>query len=118
MPEALPPSAVEALAARKLPLTSSDLPPYTRSLLRIKVPVAVTLAEKRQKLSSIVELGPGAIIQFDKSCDELLKLEIGDQVLARGEAVKVGDEFGLRITALVPADERFSPVTSKDAKTT
>ena len=99
-----------------LPITSGDLPPYTRSLLRIKVPVVVTLAEKRQKLSRIIELGPGSIIQFDKSCEEMLDLEVGNQAVATGEAVKVGDKFGLRITAMVLPDERFSPVTSKDAK--
>ena len=99
-----------------LPITSGDLPPYTRSLLRIKVPVVVTLAEKRQKLSRIVELGPGSIIQFDKSCEEMLELEVGNQAVAAGEAVKVGDKFGLRITAMVLPDERFSPVTGKDVK--
>jgi len=100
-----------------LPLTSGDLPPYTRSLLRIKVPVVVTLAEKRQKLSRIIELGPGSIIQFDKSCEEMLDLEVGNQAVASGEAVKVGDKFGLRITAMVLPDERFSPVMRKNAKT-
>jgi flagellar motor switch/type III secretory pathway protein FliN len=99
-----------------LPLTSGDLPPYTRSLLRIKVPVVVTLAEKRQKLSRIVELGPGSIIQFDKSCEEMLDLEVGNQAVASGEAVKVGDKFGLRITAMVLPDERFSPVTASEVK--
>ena len=99
-----------------LPLTSADLPPYTRSLLRIKVPVVVTLAEKRQKLSRIIELGPGSIIQFDKSCEKMLDLEIGNQAVASGEAVKFGDKFGLRITAMVLPDERFSPVTGKDVK--
>ncbi len=93
-----------------LSLTSSDLPPYTRSLLRIKVPVVVTLAEKRQKLSRIIELGPGAIIQFDKSCEEMLELGVGDRPVALGEAVKVGDKFGLRITSIALPDERFNPV--------
>jgi len=99
-----------------LPITSGDLPPYTRSLLRIEVPVIVTLAEKRQKLSRIIELGPGSIIQFDKSCEEMLELEVGNQVVASGEAVKVGDKFGLRITAMVMPDERFTPVKGKEAK--
>ena len=93
-----------------LSLTSSDLPPYTRSLLRIRVPVVVTLAEKRQKLSRIVELGPGAIIQFDKSCEEMLVLGVGDRAVALVEAVKVGDKFGLRITSIALPDERFGPV--------
>ncbi|MGO9112249.1 MAG: FliM/FliN family flagellar motor switch protein [Thermoguttaceae bacterium] len=99
-----------------LPLSSGVLPPYTRSLLRIKVPVVVTLAEKRQRLGRIVELGPGSIIQFDKSCEEMLELQVGNQAVACGEAVKVGDKFGLRITAMVLPDERFSPVTAKDTK--
>jgi flagellar motor switch/type III secretory pathway protein FliN len=89
---------------------SRDLPPYTRSLLRIKVPIVVTLAEKRQRLSRIIELGPGAIIQFDKSCEEMLNLEVGNRYVASGEAVKVGDKFGLRITAIALPDERFDPV--------
>ena len=84
-----------------MPRTSGDLPPYTRSLLRIKVPVAVTLAQKRQTLSRIVESGPGSIIWFNKSCQEMLDLEVGNQAIACGEAVKVGDKFGLRITAMV-----------------
>jgi flagellar motor switch/type III secretory pathway protein FliN len=96
-----------------LALTSSDLPPYTRSLLRIKVPVVVTLAEKRQKLSRIVELGPGAIIQFEKSCEEMLELGVGNRPVALGEAVKVGDKFGLRITSIALPDERFNPVTAR-----
>jgi flagellar motor switch/type III secretory pathway protein FliN len=96
-----------------LPLTSNDLPAYMRSLLRIAVPVVVTLAEKKQKLSRIIELGPGSIIQFDKSCEEMLELEIGNQTVASGEAVKVGDKFGLRITGMVLPDERFAPVTGK-----
>ena len=112
MPQPLPQSA------DKVPLTSGDLPPYTRSLLRIKVPVVVTLAEKRQKLSSIVELAPGAIIRFDKSCEAMLDLEVGNQAIACGQAVKVGDKFGLRIAAMVPPGERFSPVTAEDAKKT
>ncbi len=125
VPPALPPMPAKELIGKPskrvekptLPLTSGDLPPYTRSLLRIKVPVVVTLAEKRQKLSRIIEIGPGSIIQFDKSCEEMLDLEVGNQAVASGEVVKVGDKFGLRITAMVLPDERFSPVMRKNAKT-
>lgn len=87
-----------------------ELPPYTRSLLRIKVPVIVTLAEKRQPLGRVVELSPGAIIHFDKSCEEMLDLFVGNRRVASGEAVKVGDKFGLRITSITPSDERFYPL--------
>jgi flagellar motor switch protein FliN len=88
----------------------SVFPPYTRSLLRVRVPVVVTLAEKKQTLGRILEMGPGQIIQFDKSCEETLDLEASNCKIASGEAVKVGDKFGLRITSIVPPDERFVTV--------
>jgi flagellar motor switch/type III secretory pathway protein FliN len=91
----------------------SKLPDYTRSLLWIRVPVVVTLAGNRQPLHRIVELGPGSIIQFEKSCEEMLDLSVGDHLIASGEAVKVGDKFGLRITSIILPEERFRAVTKK-----
>lgn len=93
-----------------------QLPAYSRSLLRIKVPVVVTLAHKRQSLDQIMELGPGSIIQFEKSCEEMLELDVGGRPVATGEAVKVGDKFGLRINAITMPDERFEPVGQPPAR--
>ena len=92
------------------------MPPYTRSLLQITVPVVVTLAEKRQPLGRIIEFGPGSIIQFDKSCEEMLDLSVGNHRIACGEAVKVGDKFGLRITSITLPQERFYGVREGKAK--
>jgi flagellar motor switch/type III secretory pathway protein FliN len=94
-------------------VSCQNLPVYSRSLLRIKVPVVVTLARKRQRLGMILELGPGSIIHFDKSCEEMLELDAGGHSVALGEAVKVGDKFGLRITSVRLPDERFEPLTTK-----
>ena len=77
------------------------LPEYSRSLLKIMVPVRVTLASQRKSIQEIVELGPGSIVKFDKTCDQPLDLCIGDRPVAQGEVVKVGDKFGLKISGLV-----------------
>lgn len=98
-------------------LTVRSLPAYSRSLLRISVPAMVVLAQKRQSLGRIVEFGPGAIIQFEKSCDEMLELHVGGKPIAMGEAVKVGDKFGLRITSMVLPGERFEKVVPRDRNT-
>jgi flagellar motor switch protein FliN len=87
-----------------------DLPPYSRSLLKIRVPLSVTLAEKKQPLGQILEIGPGSILQFEKSCEEMLDLNVSNLAIARGEAVKVGDKFGLRVTSLILPSERFKAV--------
>jgi flagellar motor switch protein FliN/FliY len=83
------------------------LPPYSQSLLKIPVPVTVTLAEAKQPLRTILEIGPGSIIHFSKSCEDTLTLEVAGQKFAVGETVKVGDKFGLWITSVVLPDERF-----------
>jgi flagellar motor switch/type III secretory pathway protein FliN len=111
-----------AMAARaSLDADSTDgferLPNYSRSLLKIKVPVVVTLAATRQPVGQIIELGPGMIIQFDKACDQMLDLEIGQQQVALGEAVKVGDKFGLRITSIILPGERFESLGGQKSAT-
>lgn len=107
-PLVAPPRPVVAPAG--VPQSFEKLPSYTRSLLRVQVPVTVTLASKRQPIAKILELGPGAILQFDKSCEELLDLEVNGHRIGVGEAVKVGDKFGLRVTSMVLPDERFVPL--------
>jgi len=85
----------------------NHLPTYAKSLLKIRVPTVVTLAKSKRAVRDILELGPGSIIAFDKTCEELLDLEIGGHLVARGEAVKVGENFGLKINAMVMPPERF-----------
>jgi flagellar motor switch/type III secretory pathway protein FliN len=105
-----PTAARQATPPLRTPTAVRELPIYSQSLLRIRVPVVVTLARKRQPLGRVIELGPGSIIHFEKSCEEMLDLEAGGLAVARGEAVKVGDKFGLRITSIVLPEERFQPV--------
>jgi flagellar motor switch protein FliN/FliY len=105
-----PESAAQPDEPRKQASTIEDLPDYSRSLLRIQLPVVVTLARKRESVERVVQLGPGSIIQFEKSCEETLEMEIGGLSVATGEAVKVGDKFGLRVNAMILPEERFTPV--------
>lgn len=74
---------------------------YAHSLLQISVPVHVALASQRTSIQEIVELGPGSIVKFEKTCDQPLELVIGGRTFAHGEVVKVGDKFGVRIRGLV-----------------
>src|SRR5438128_12425658 len=55
----------------------AQLPPYARSLLRIQVPVFVTLASTRQPASRVLELAPGTILHFSKPCDDPLVVSVG-----------------------------------------
>ena len=98
------------ISTRSRSASLEALPPYTRSMLKIHVPVTVTLASKRQQVGKILELGIGSIIQFEKSCEEMLELEVGHEAIALGEPVKVGDKFGIRLTSMKLPPEKFNVV--------
>ena len=72
-------------------------PPELSRILRLQVPVIVKLAERKLPLNEVMRLGVGAIIEFIKSNEEPLELLINNKVIGVGEAVKVGENFGLRI---------------------
>lgn len=69
-------------------------------ILRLSVPVIVKLAERRLSLSEVLRLGNGSILEFFKNFDEPLELMINNKVIGLGEAVKVGENFGLKITQI------------------
>jgi len=69
-------------------------------ILHLQVPVIVKLAERKLNVNEVMRLGAGAIIEFSKSNDEPLELMVNNIVIGMGEAVKVGENFGLRITQI------------------
>jgi flagellar motor switch protein FliN/FliY len=69
-------------------------------ILQLQVPVIVRLAGRKLALSEVMRLGQGSIIEFFKRSDEPLELLVNNRVIALGEAVKVGENFGLRITQI------------------
>ncbi|MGA2232234.1 MAG: FliM/FliN family flagellar motor switch protein [Tepidisphaeraceae bacterium] len=69
-------------------------------ILHLQVPVIVKLAERKLNVNEVMRLGTGAIIEFFKSSDEPLELMINNKVIGVGEAVKVGENFGLRLTQI------------------
>ena len=69
-------------------------------ILRLEVPVIVKLADRKLSLQEVMRLGPGAIIEFFKASDQPLELLINNKTIAIGETVKVGENFGLKITQI------------------
>jgi flagellar motor switch protein FliN/FliY len=83
------------LAAEKS-LSKADI----ERILRLQVPVIVKLAERKLSLNEVMRLGVGAIIEFSKSSEEPLELLINNQPIGLGDAVKVGENFGLKISQI------------------
>ena len=75
-------------------------PAEVKRILKLQVPVIVRLASKRMSLAEVMRLGGGGILEFDKANDAPLELLINNTVIGEGEAVKVGENFGLRISRI------------------
>jgi len=88
----------------------SKLPKYSRSLLKIRVPISVQLATKKELVQEVIAMAPGSILKFDKGCEELLQMIVGEQPIAEGEAVKIGEKFGFRVTSMLLPREHFVQV--------
>jgi flagellar motor switch protein FliN len=75
------------------------------ALLDIDLPLIVRFARTELTLRELTLLGPGSMVDMGRSPDDPVQLLVGSQVIAEGEVVVVGGNYGIRITSLVsPAD--------------
>ena len=79
-------------------------------LRTVPVTIIVKLAEKKIEMGQLLGLGTGAIITFEKSCEDLLDLYVNNHLYCRGEAVKIGEKFGIKVCEVGAMQERISAV--------
>jgi flagellar motor switch protein FliN/FliY len=46
-------------------------------------------------------MGPGSVLELDKHAGEAVDLLVNGRLVARGEVVVIGENYGVRITELV-----------------
>lgn len=83
-------------------------------ILKISVPVIVRLACRSMRVREIMKLATGSIIEFDKPADSDLDLMVDGVVIGHGEAVKVGENFGLRVLHILSVREKIEALKRKD----
>lgn len=76
------------------------------TIMKLKVPLIVTVGSQRLPLDSVLAFAPGSIIELNKSSDEPLEILINNKNVGTGEAIKVGENFGVRISKMRPPDQR------------
>jgi flagellar motor switch protein FliN len=74
-------------------------------VLDMELPLVVRFGRTVMSLKALSALGPGSIVSMGRSPDDPVELIVSDHVIARGEVVIVGGNYGVRVTHLVgPAD--------------
>ncbi len=79
-------------------------------LLRdVEVEVTLEIGRKRMKIGDLLRLGTGQTLELEKAAGEPLEIVVNGRVIGRGEAVVLGDRYGLRITEILQAPNDVAP---------
>jgi flagellar motor switch protein FliN len=82
------------------------MPTDLQTILKLTVPVIVQVGERRVPMEDVLALGPGAILELSKSAEDELDLLVNNKVIGKGVAVKVGENFGIRIASIGTPHQR------------
>lgn len=85
--------------------------PKLQTILQLEVPVIVQIGRCRMAMDEILALQPGSILELDKHADEELSLLINNKHIGSGGAVKIGENFGLRISEIGSARQRIAALS-------
>ena len=84
-----------------------------QSLLGIEVPLIVQIADKVATVAEVTSLQPGVIIEFPKQASQDLTILVNNNTVGSGQAVKVGENFGVRIRSIETPSQRIEALVSK-----
>lgn len=76
-------------------------------LYDIPLEISVELGRTKMTLKQVLELDKGSLIELDKLTGEYADVLVNGKVIARGEVVVIGENFGIRITEIISPYERL-----------
>ena len=85
-----------------------DTPRNFDLLLDIPLEVTVEIGRAKVALRDLLALCPGSVVELSKLAHEPFEVLVNGKPIARGEAVMVGDKFGVRLTDVISPSERIA----------
>ena len=74
-------------------------------VMDVPVELTIELGRKTTRIGEVLRLGPGSILELNKANGEPLDVYVNNRLIARGEAVVVGERYGIRLTEVVVNDD-------------
>ncbi len=74
------------------------------------VPIAMIaqVGSVKRSMKEILQLKPGATVEFEKVVGEPMDVLIGGRLMCRGEIVVVNERYGIRISEVIRAEDSNS----------
>jgi flagellar motor switch protein FliN/FliY len=79
----------------------------------IPVQLSVELGRTRVTIRELLQLNQGSVVELQNLAGEPMDIYINGYLVAQGEVVVVGDNYGVRLTDIVTPSERLSRLTAK-----
>jgi flagellar motor switch protein FliN/FliY len=99
-------SSAQKIEQRKPSNLYANAGEEVKRILRMRVPVLVRLSERPMTIGRIRELSAGSILEFNKHVESDLELYIRNCPIGKGTAVKIGENYGLRVNKIEPRRAR------------
>lgn len=87
-------AGTSATAASRFGATNLQL------VMDVELNVALRFGQRQLPLREVLDLSSGSVIELDRMVDEPVELLLDGKVIARGEAVIVDGNYGLRVTEI------------------
>jgi flagellar motor switch protein FliN/FliY len=96
-------TAIAKLTAQAASHPAVEFPAATNLDLVLDVELNVTLrfGQRQLSLREVLELTSGSVVELDRQVDEPVDLFLDGKVVARGEAVIIDGNYGMRITQVL-----------------
>ena len=96
----------EAAAASEIYLKNINID----LIKNIPVQIRAILGKSNMTINNILKLSPGYIMELDTLDGEPIDVYANDTLIAKGEVVVVGEQFGIRILEITTHEDRISSV--------
>lgn len=91
------------------------MPSRLDGVLKLEVPLIVQIAERSMRVRDVVNLAPGSIVELPKCSEEELEILANNKAIGFGTAVKVGENFGVRVTFIGSLKDRIRALGGEEA---
>lgn len=75
-------------------------PPKIELIQGVKVRLGASVGHAELTVAELFALKEGALVTLDKATDDPVELYLDGKLVAEGELVVVGDQFGVRLTRI------------------
>jgi flagellar motor switch protein FliN/FliY len=80
-------------------------------IMDVFMEMTVELGRTKKLIKEILSMGEGTIIELDKLAGEPVDILVNHKLIAKGEVVVIDENFGVRVTEIVPPHERMSDMS-------